>query len=151
MKAITLYQPWASLMAGGYKKNETRSWSTEYRGDLVIHSAKSLNKESYRAYYVPAIASALKRMGFSEPSKLPLGKCLCVVRLDGCVLTQTLKSGIGVYPAEEAFGDYTDNRFAWQTNHCRRLEPIACSGHQQLWNLRPDIERLVLEQLKEAA
>lgn len=40
MKAITLWQPWASLLACGAKKYETRSWSTKYRGPIAIHAGK---------------------------------------------------------------------------------------------------------------
>lgn len=38
MKAITLHQPWASLIALGVKTVETRSWNTNYRGTLAIHA-----------------------------------------------------------------------------------------------------------------
>lgn len=38
--ALTLWQPWASLVAWEEKRIETRSWSTSYRGPLVIHAAK---------------------------------------------------------------------------------------------------------------
>lgn len=40
MKALTVWQPWASLVALGKKRIETRSWSTSYRGRLLIHAAK---------------------------------------------------------------------------------------------------------------
>ena len=40
MKALTLHQPWASLIAVGAKKIETRPWSTKYRGPLAIHAGK---------------------------------------------------------------------------------------------------------------
>lgn len=39
MKALTLHQPWASLIAIGVKSIETRSWSTKYRGPLAIHAS----------------------------------------------------------------------------------------------------------------
>lgn len=42
MKALTLHQPWASLISGGQKWIETRSWKTEYRGELAIHAAKDV-------------------------------------------------------------------------------------------------------------
>ena len=42
MKALTLWQPWASLVALGWKSVETRCWSTKYRGPLAIHSAAKL-------------------------------------------------------------------------------------------------------------
>lgn len=38
MKALTLYQPWATLVALGVKTIETRSWATKYRGPLAIHA-----------------------------------------------------------------------------------------------------------------
>ncbi len=41
MKAITLHQPWATLVAVGAKRIETRSWATSYRGPLAIHAART--------------------------------------------------------------------------------------------------------------
>jgi hypothetical protein len=40
VKAITLWQPWASLLACGAKQFETRSWATKFRGQIAIHAAK---------------------------------------------------------------------------------------------------------------
>ena len=40
MKAITVIQPWASLLAEGAKLYETRSWKTNYRGEILIHAGK---------------------------------------------------------------------------------------------------------------
>lgn len=39
MKALTLWQPWAALVAAGVKTIETRSWGTDYRGPLAIHAS----------------------------------------------------------------------------------------------------------------
>ena len=39
MKALTIWQPWASLLVSGQKKYETRSWATSYRGPIAIHAA----------------------------------------------------------------------------------------------------------------
>ena len=39
MKALTIWQPWASLLVSGRKKYETRSWATAYRGPIAIHAA----------------------------------------------------------------------------------------------------------------
>lgn len=38
--ALSLTQPWASLVVLGEKQWETRSWPTKYRGELYIHAAK---------------------------------------------------------------------------------------------------------------
>lgn len=43
MKAITILQPWANLIACGAKKIETRSWATQYKGQIAIHAAKNKN------------------------------------------------------------------------------------------------------------
>ena len=40
MKAVTIYQPYASLIACGAKQFETRSWKTNYRGPIAIHAGK---------------------------------------------------------------------------------------------------------------
>jgi hypothetical protein len=40
VKVLSLWQPWASLIALGVKTIETRSWATKYRGPLGIHAAK---------------------------------------------------------------------------------------------------------------
>jgi hypothetical protein len=42
VKALTLTQPWATLIAVGAKRIETRSWATDYHGQIAIHAAKGL-------------------------------------------------------------------------------------------------------------
>lgn len=41
MKALSLYQPWATPVVAGFKRLETRSWRTDYTGRLLIHAAKA--------------------------------------------------------------------------------------------------------------
>lgn len=53
MKALTIRQPWASLIAHGVKTIETRSWSTEYRGPLAIHAGKAKPERSEEGCGVP--------------------------------------------------------------------------------------------------
>lgn len=59
VKALTLTQPYATLVAIGAKKIATRSWSTSYRGPLAIHAAKGLGPGGIEAY--------LERCTASEP------------------------------------------------------------------------------------
>ena len=40
VRILTLWEPWATLMAIGAKRIETRSWATRYRGPLAIHAAR---------------------------------------------------------------------------------------------------------------
>lgn len=37
MKALTIRQPWAALIVAGFKDIENRTWTTKYRGPLLIH------------------------------------------------------------------------------------------------------------------
>ena len=46
MKVITIKQPWATLIAKGYKEYEFRTWKTKYRGDILIHAGKGIDKEA---------------------------------------------------------------------------------------------------------
>ena len=45
MKVLTLKQPWASLVANGYKVYEFRTWKTKYRGEILIHAGCGVDKE----------------------------------------------------------------------------------------------------------
>ncbi|NLT68622.1 MAG: ASCH domain-containing protein [Acidobacteria bacterium] len=44
MKALSIKQPWATLIANGIKTLEVRSWKVNYRGPLVIVSSKQPNR-----------------------------------------------------------------------------------------------------------
>lgn len=55
MKALTLWQPWASLVALGVKTIETRSWSTKYRGPLAIHAAAKKPGRIWSQHEAPSL------------------------------------------------------------------------------------------------
>ena len=65
IKAITLWEPWAILIVGGYKRWETRSWSTGYRGPLAIHAAKQEPTECERLWLVEYFSDPLHEMGYT--------------------------------------------------------------------------------------
>ena len=50
MKALTIKEPWASLIINGYKEYEFRSWKTNYRGKILIHAGKSLEQENAKKF-----------------------------------------------------------------------------------------------------
>lgn len=50
MKVITIKQPFASLIAEGIKEYEFRTWKTKYRGPILIHAAKSVNKKAMKKF-----------------------------------------------------------------------------------------------------
>lgn len=50
MKVITIKQPWATLIAKGIKEYEFRTWKTKYRGPILIHAGKGIDKEAIKEY-----------------------------------------------------------------------------------------------------
>lgn len=143
MKALSLWQPWATLMAIGAKTAETRSWSTRYRGPLAILSAKRFAQDQRALCMEPPFSTALTDAGIRKLRDLPLGAILCVVDLYDVVPTQgTLFEEPGKWPPypEVAFGNYGVGRFAWKTRGLRRVrEPIPYKGRQGLFEIPDDV------------
>ena len=50
MKVLTIKQPWASLIAEGYKEYEFRTWNTKYRGEILIHAGLGIDKEAIEKF-----------------------------------------------------------------------------------------------------
>jgi len=135
-KAITLYQPWASLWMLEEKRYETRSWATRYRGQLVIHAGKS--KRFLHLCSEPFFLEALKRHGLANPEALPLGAVLGWGKLSSVVPSHYVGNSVlckdGISQQEEAFGDFSRGRFAWWLD-CRTVlrNSIPARGRQGLW------------------
>ena len=142
MKALSLWQPWATLMAIGAKRIETRGWSTKYRGPLAIQAAKRFAQDERHLCMEEPFWSALTAAGLTKLSDLPLGALVCVVDLVDVVPTgPTLFSdAIRIPPLELPFGNYAPGRFAWKTENLRRFkEPILWKGRQQLFDVPDDV------------
>lgn len=167
MKAITLHQPWASLIAIGAKQIETRSWPARYRGPLAIHAAKTFTDNQALICYCAPFYSVLVEHGyitpgklclFSENTKLPLGSIVAICNLtdyfrideyyyDGYIhkIRQPGYRRSVLMPPDEpeiSFGDYTVGRYAWILDDVKQLtHPIQARGYQRLWNFdcHPDM------------
>ncbi|MHB1134252.1 MAG: ASCH domain-containing protein [Chloroflexota bacterium] len=167
MKALSLTQPWASLVAIGTKKIETRSWQVSYRGWLAIHAAKGFPLQA-RLLCNPLQPGpngldvdspfwrALKQRGYYGPDQLPLGALVAVAHLhavgvigrraDGAVTVRTQE--LPVTAEELSFGDFTPGRYGWVLTNVQRLpKPIPCRGTPCLWNVPPDVWAQVEKQL----
>ena len=126
MKAISLWQPWASLMAYGFKTIETRSWATLYRGPLLIHAAK----RKMDLIHSKAVAD-FEAAGIDWVDGLPFGCLVCQVNLYNIVLIKP-----GYIGREIAHGDFRLGRSAWMTNDLKRFqEPIPYRGRQGLFDV----------------
>ena len=81
MKALTLTQPWATLVAVGENSIETRSWGTRYRGPLSIHSAKGFPRDARELCRTSPYREALRSHGYADALSLPLGAVIAVAEL----------------------------------------------------------------------
>lgn len=137
MKALTLTQPWASLVACGRKRIETRGWSTSYRGPLAIHAAKG--------YPRWAREFAEEERAFARvPEQLPLGAIVATCRLarvfqvgaDDAMVPADVLALLSLQ--ETLYGDYSAGRFGWVLADVVALaEPIPARGSLGLWDWEP--------------
>ena len=82
MKALSIRQPWAWLIANGYKDIENRSWPTGYRGQFLIHAAKGMTRAEYEDG-----ADLAAQLGITIPSfdSLERGGIVGRATIVGCV------------------------------------------------------------------
>lgn len=87
MKAITIKQPWASLIVSGLKDIENRSWKTNFRGRVLIHAAKTTVKEGWSALNKIQIkeVSPHKDKLYGDKEDLPKGAIIGSVEVVDCV------------------------------------------------------------------
>ncbi len=138
MKAITIKQPWATLIALGEKNFETRSWQTKYRGPLAIHAGKSIDKDACEDSWIKGV---LKEHGITSHKELQTGVVLATVELVDCYRVEAtlghasvLTKGKTLNGLEVAFGDYTEGRYAWELTNLQVLpEPMPAKGQLSLW------------------
>lgn len=95
MKLLSLWEPWATLMAIGAKRIETRSWDTSYRGWLAIQAAKHFTAEEDTLCWQPPFREALQEGGIpalpyrsGKRFQFSLGHIIAVVRLQTCWPTE---------------------------------------------------------------
>ena len=127
IKAISLWQPWASLIAAGLKRHETRHWSTAYRGPIAIHASKTLDLAG------APDALCLDAFGPYWSEDLPLGAVVAIGYLRACQRAETVADHLT--RADLAAGNFAHGRFAWRIEEVQRLDrPIPTIGRQGLFN-----------------
>ncbi len=131
--AITLMQPWASLIAVGAKRIETRGWRTSYRGPLVIHAGRTWPAYAKAFAYTSRVVRA--RLGQLEAAApaIPFGAIVAVGRLVDCVPTESIITDLS--EEERALGNYAPGRWAWRLADVRPVTPpIPARGAMGLWD-----------------
>lgn len=156
MKALSLWQPWASAIAVGSKRIETRHWSTNYRGPLLIHAAKRCVQQEMTEFSLdPVWRGALRPCGLGPGALplcklLPLGAIVAVSKLKYCLPVEEFTAGelaeLRFAPgltscpwSESDLGDFAlgEGRYGWGLEDVHQFaEPIPWKGAQGLFNIR---------------
>ena len=123
MKALTIKEPWASLIINRYKKYEFRSWKTKYRGKILIHAGMSLEKD------------AAKR--FSEYNlEYYKGAIIGEATITDCILVDTKfnEELRKINPLVYARSNHVET-YAWKLENIKKYDkPIYIKGKLGLWN-----------------
>lgn len=121
MKAITLFQPWASLIMDGRKTIETRSWKTNYRGVLAIHAGRICDTE------------ACQEAGYG-PDTILRRAILGVVELYD-VFRFTPENTRDISEEEKRWGNFYPGRYGFRFRLLQHFDqPITgIRGSWQLW------------------
>lgn len=169
MRAISLWQPWASLMANGSKKDETRNGLTKVRGEVAICASLKWTMQLKNLACSEPFLSALARstpeeMKGSEWSaagdiitNTPLGCVVAVGELYDSIHTEewmrryifdATETTNAEKERERRFGNYSPGRGVWRFRNMRKLAtPVLCKGAQQWFFLPPAVEAAVRAQL----
>lgn len=119
LRVLSLWQPWASLVAAGAKRWETRSWRPreiggcrprDYRGLLAIHAART----TYHPPFMPRLEAVMARANLPLVDDLPRGSIVALVRILRIVKTEEIRDSPKIDADERAVGDWSDGRFGWE-------------------------------------
>jgi hypothetical protein len=128
LTAITLHQPWASLIAKGWKQYETRDWPTNHRGLIVIHAGrKPKGKQELREH--DKVVASFKDLLNED---CPYSSVIAIAQLtDVIYMTEEF---IGQQSATELrCGNWAVGRYAFKLENVRAIAPIPAVGKQGLW------------------
>ena len=123
MKALTIKEPWASLIIEEYKKYEFRSWKTKYRGKILIHAGLSVEKDM------------IQRFKDYDISIKP-GYIIGEATLTDCILVDENfnKELRAIDPIVYGRSNHVET-YAWKLEDIVKYEkPIPCKGKLGLWN-----------------
>ena len=145
IKAFTVHQPYAQLLAIGAKQYETRPVPTKYRGKIAIHAGKSYDSmntiftetewagETWHKRH-DAIILAFNQAGVYQ--RLAYGAIIGYADLVGRYPVEDIKNLAGT---ERLFGDWSAGRYAWEIANAHMITPLPYKGQLGLWNLKPEM------------
>lgn len=128
MKAISLIEPYATLIKNNQKKIETRSWKTTYRGELLIHASKAKTPKEWQ--------NNKELMNLLDAPISSYGQIICKCKLVDCIkMTKEYIDKIKVEkPIEYLCGIYKEGRYAWVLEDIKPITPsLYAKGNLNIW------------------
>lgn len=132
MKVLSIKEPFATLIKDNVKKIETRSWKTNYRGELYIHASKSTVAKE--------IKERKKLIELVKNREMNHGKIICKCNLVDCIyMDKDFLDKIKEEKIEYVCGYYEEGRYAWVLDDIEVLdEKIEAKGKLGIWNYKGD-------------
>lgn len=130
MKVLTIREPFATLIKNKVKYIETRSWKTNYRGELYIHSGLAKLSKDVK-----------ERKNLSElysEDDLKYGYIICKCNLVDCIYMtdEFIKEEKEKNPNNFIAGRYEVGRYAWILDDIEPIKPIEAKGKLGIWNYK---------------
>lgn len=142
MKTISVLQPWAQLLAVGKKHDETRSWPTDYRGEILIYAAEKDSEISHAARK-NVLRSFRCRKLYNRFGGFPTRAIIGTAILTDCKLIDQAYHDFTEWlcPEEYLYGDFTVGRYAWRLEKPRLFKkPIPAYGRPGLGDFGEDVQ-----------
>lgn len=129
MKVITIKQPWATLIAEGLKKYEFRTWNTKYRGDILIHAGKSIDRKALARF---------KDYNFKYPTGCIIAKAKLTdsIYVDDSFVEKVVPNNPLVYKGLIEKNNWEG--YGFKLEKVEKIEPIYINGQLGLWNYNLD-------------
>jgi len=127
MKAITIKQPWATLIAEGYKEYEFRTWKTKYRGDILIHAGKGIDKKAMERF---------KHLNLEYPVGKIIAKAIITdcVKVDDRLRDVLAKKDPIVYKGVINKSSNDWDGYGFKLENIEKINPIEVNGKLSLWD-----------------
>ena len=125
MKVITIKEPYATLIAEGLKEYEFRTWKTKYRGDILIHSGKTPNKENKERF-------KNRNLKYNEGHIIAKATITDCVEVDDKLIKELQKKDKEVYKNLSIERD--KKLFGFKLENVEKIKPIEANGKLSLWD-----------------
>lgn len=141
---ISLWQPWASLIAVRAKPFETRHWRPsicQIGHRIAIHAAKR-PPTSDDVVEMDRLVNPVLGPGWWRPGALPYGAVICTAVLDGVYQIKSYGDGVANLEVfgpiiDDGFGNYAVGRYCWHLIGIDVLpQPVSERGRQSFWQWR---------------